>query len=757
MDQKELREWEARCIQDEPPLCRAGCPLNVDARAFVSRIAAGNVAAARKILEKHIPLTGIVARLCEAPCQDHCLRRDLGGSVSIGLLERFCVENTPSSSRFLPLPARPGNVGILGSGPSSLVAAFDLAKKGYPVFLYHRGVKPDSLLQRLGKEQLPETVFDEEMRRLQELKVVFISAEHLDENLIITADHDAYYIGQDDLIAEALVKEVARPDPDTRAVDRKGWFSGGTADDTDPHCCIRNFSQGREAAVSLDRYLQGASLTASRTWLRNGRTALVTNVEGVKPVPAIVPKMHVYSPEEAAEEAGRCLDCQCLECVKNCVYLAEFGDYPKAYVRRIYNNSAIVKGIHQANRLINSCALCRQCEKLCPQGFSMTDLCLETRRLMVREKRMPPSAHWFALEEMRFAGSEGAFVNHAPGKSGSKALFFPGCQLVGTRPVQTKRLYRCLKELEPDTGIWLDCCGAPAYWAGREEESAEWCRRLERCWHEMGQPEIIMACSSCLQVFRQYLPEINVRPVWNVLLGYTFRQVEEKTVMALSDPCTARDDNCTREDVRRLLDAIGQPLVPLKMSGEITECCGFGGLVEAAHPDLAAKMAANRAGQSEEVILTYCVMCREQLARSGAPVVYMLDILFPEISRGPWSPPVSLSDRRVNRREIKEEIMQEYPDSQKPEPREWERIELILPEAAQELTEKRRILTDDIKQVLFEAEKKGTVFIREGQRTSVATARLGPVTFWVQFSRSDDSYLVERCWSHRMEILGGVP
>ena len=35
MDQKELREWEARCIQEEPPACRAGCPLGVDARAFV--------------------------------------------------------------------------------------------------------------------------------------------------------------------------------------------------------------------------------------------------------------------------------------------------------------------------------------------------------------------------------------------------------------------------------------------------------------------------------------------------------------------------------------------------------------------------------------------------------------------------------------------------------------------------------------------------------------------------------------------------
>ena len=131
-----------------------------------------------------------------------------------------------------------------------------------------------------------------------------------------------------------------------------------------------------------------------------------------------------YAPQEATQEASRCIDCQCLECVRHCVYLREYGAYPKTYARRVFNNSAIVQGARQANKFINSCALCGQCEVLCPNSFSMADMCLDARWQMVREKRMPPSAHWFALEEIRSARSEGALLAHGPGQDKSAALFF---------------------------------------------------------------------------------------------------------------------------------------------------------------------------------------------------------------------------------------------------------------------------------------------------------------------------------------------
>lgn len=74
--------------------------------------------------------------------------------------------------------------------------------------------------------------------------------------------------------------------------------------------------------------------------------------------------------------------------------------YPRVYARQVHNNASIVKGLHTANALINGCALCGQCEELCPENFSMAELCLSAREDMVERGYMPPTAHEFALEDM---------------------------------------------------------------------------------------------------------------------------------------------------------------------------------------------------------------------------------------------------------------------------------------------------------------------------------------------------------------------
>ena len=64
-----------------------------------------------------------------------------------------------------------------------------------------------------------------------------------------------------------------------------------------------------------------------------------------------------FTADTAAAEAGRCLDCQCLTCVKHCVFLEHYKSYPKAYARQIYNNSSNVVGIRQANTMPQSCRI----------------------------------------------------------------------------------------------------------------------------------------------------------------------------------------------------------------------------------------------------------------------------------------------------------------------------------------------------------------------------------------------------------------
>lgn len=755
MDQKKLRELEATCIQEEPPACKAGCPLGVDARTFALAMAQGDMDAARAVLDKSMPFAPITARLCEAPCESFCLRKNLGGPIALGMLERLCIQEGQTKAKILRLPARPKKVLVIGSGPSSLCVAFDLAKKGYPIVVCHRDTVPGGWLREVPEAVLPREILDAELSRLADLHVAFQPVMILDTTLIAEYGADAVYVGQDDTIAADLLNLLHEPDATTFALEKSSWFTGGmnTADSATRF--ITAISHGREAAVSIDRFLQGASLTLSRVLLRNGRTALHTNTQGVEPKPRVRPVDPArYTREEAVAEAGRCLNCQCLECVKHCVYLKDNDGYPKAYARRVFNNLAIVQGMRQANRFINSCSLCGQCEVICPNDFSMASMCLNARRKMVRERRMPPSAHWFALEEMRAAKSEqAALVHHAPGMQNSAAMFFPGCQLGGIRPDQTLRLYERLLELEPQTGIWLDCCAAPAHWSGREDEFADMVRQLEHTWDDMGQPVVITACSTCLKMFRDHLPALNVVSVWTVLAVHAVRPVIGPAPLALSDPCTSRHDAETRNAVRALLQSAGQPLADLPMSGELTECCGFGGLMDNANPALARKVAQTRVAQSDADFLTYCAMCREQLAKTGKPVLHILDLLFPDVAHAATEPPAGISARRANRRKLKNMVLTRCGQEEIPR-QQWADIHVLIAEPVAVLLEERRIMLDDLQQVLFRVKNGGGYFAHGTNGLRIASAELGEVTFWVEYRTTDEGFEVIRAWSHRMRIAG---
>lgn len=752
MDQKELREWEAKCIQEEPPACRAGCPLNVDARAFVLAVAGGDLDAARAVLEKSMPLAAVTARLCEAPCETYCVRKDLGGAIAVGGLEQMCIRETSPRGKIPRLPARPRKVAVFGSGPSGLTVAFDLARKGHPVSVYHLGEKPGGWLRGLDESVLPQAVLDAEIERLGSLRVTFVAVPALDADLVEAHPADAVYVGQDDTLAPELMALLTPPDPETMALERPGWFTGGM--EGRELRFIGAVSHGREAAVSMDRFLQNASLTSSRVPLRGGRTDLFTRTFGIEAVERIVPAgQGGFSREEAVREAGRCLDCQCLECVRHCVYLAEHGGYPKSYARRVFNNSAIVQGMRQANTFINSCSLCGQCEVLCPNDFSMADMCLDARREMVDLNRMPPSAHWFALEEMRAAkDAQAALIRHAPSASSSEAIFFPGCQLAGIRPEQTLRLYDRLLEIEPRTGIWLDCCAAPAHWAGRREAFASILSEMEKMWDGMGRPRVLTACSTCLKMFREHLPAFGAVSVWSLLAENGVRATASAASLALSDPCTSRHDARTRDDVRALL--ADQPLAKLPMSGELTECCGFGGLMDNANPALARQVALARVGQSEADFLTYCAMCREQLARTGKPVLHILDLLFPDTARPAQEPPAGISARRVSRRRLKDELLARHGLDRGPrEP--WEDVRLVVSGEAAAMLEERRILEDDVRRVLFAASRGGRVLRHGGDGRLIAASRLGEVTFWVEYREGEEGHEILKAWSHRMRIAGG--
>ena len=280
----------------------------------------------------------------------------------------------------------------------------------------------------------------------------------------------------------------------TFQTSRDGIFAGGSALFGREHRSpIRSISDGRRAAISIDRFLQKVSLTASREREGAYETRLFTSIEGIEPLPRMpaTDPIHGYSSDEGIAEAKRCLQCECMECVKICEYLENYKGYPKKYIRQIYNNLSIVMGQRHGNKFINSCSLCGLCKEVCPESLHMGEVCKAARGTMVTQGKMPPSAHEFALRDMEFSNSDTvALARHQPGTASSTYLFFPGCQLTGVvsrsrDQVPTNTLRNGFKVV---SGL---CCDAVERLPTGPGETRPFLNSLSMFrtqWIEMGQP-----------------------------------------------------------------------------------------------------------------------------------------------------------------------------------------------------------------------------------------------------------------------------
>jgi glutamate synthase (NADPH) small chain len=765
MDQQGLRELEYRCIQEEPPWCTAACPIHVDVRAFVGHIGKERWADAWKVLRKHMPLPGILGRICDAPCESRCKRNEAGEAIRIGALERTCVQTEPPAWRILPMPARSKRVAVAGSGLSSLTAAWDLARKGYAVTVFEAQEQPGAGLRRFDSRQLPPDIIDKEIAGLTGIGIVFELGSDPDTEEIVSRCLDSFdvvYLGLDAI--SGRVWEVDRDgqgfiriDAKSQMTSREGLFAGGQ--NPSP---VWQVAQGRWAAISIDRFLQDVSLTASREKEGPFETRLFTSLKDVAPLPAVpLPEgKGAYHPDDARNEAERCLQCECMECVKVCAYLEKFGAYPKKYAREIYNNLSIVIGDHPANRLINSCSLCGLCEQVCPNDFAMQGLCLEARQTMVKNGKMPPAAHEFALLDMAFSMSERfSLVRHQPGYHTSEYAFFPGCQLCASSPGQVEDVYAHLRStLAGGVGLMLGCCGAPVHWAGNREQYESHAVEFRTQWESLGKPRMILACSTCLRMFKENLPMISAVSLWSVLDDHELAAAapDSARTLAVHDPCTTRHEAELQACVRRLLDKAGVSVHEAALGQDETECCGFGGLMQNADPELAREVAQRRAGRDPADYVAYCAMCRDNLAAAGKRVIHLLDLFFPDPQQADPAlrPRPGWSRRQENRARLKVKLL-EYLWNEVPDPMETHRkIRLEISGQVAELMEQRRILVEDLQRVIQHAEATGDRLFHPPSGHYKAAYAPFKVTFWVEYAVAGESFVVHNAYAHRMEVLG---
>ncbi|WP_435550447.1 pyridine nucleotide-disulfide oxidoreductase/dicluster-binding protein [Desulfobacterium sp. N47] len=771
MDQKELRLLESRCIQEEPPECAAACPIHIDARAFIANVSQGKWEEAWKILRKTMPFPGILGRICDAPCKERCKRREAGQAIEIGMLERACVKTQAPKQRIYPLPEKDKRIAVVTGKLSGLTAAWDLSRKGYKVTVFEMGAELGENLLSMPKEILPHDMVREEIDILFSLGVeAVLNSSVEDEKFLadLLSRFDAVYLPPpwpSPINGEGMVMPVqAPPLPLREGIEGRGrekLFSEGFLH-YNPKSPVWQAAEGRWAATSIDRYLQKVSLTAGREKDGPFPTRLYTNIDNVPYALAVKPldSESGYTPEEAIQEASRCLHCECLECVKACSYLDHFGSYPRKYAREIYNNSSIVAGARQANKLVNSCNLCGLCETVCPENFAMQTLCLKARRDMVQKGKMPPSAHEFALLDMQFSNSDQfAMAMHEPGHESSAYIFFPGCQVCASSPGKVKSVYAHLRQtLTGGVGLMLGCCSAPAFWAGEEELFQKQSSMWQSKWVDLGRPQIILACSTCYKIFKTYLQEAPIISLWSILdetgLPHDFTVLKDAAPLALHDPCTTRYESALQTNVRNLLQKMGQPFLELKAKREHAECCGFGGLMQNANPDLAKTVIKRLAGQSLADYVTYCAVCRDNLAGAGKRTVHILDLIFREDSepdpaarkRPGWS------QRQENRLRLKNNLLNELWAKGGEDTKQNDRVVLNISSEVWQVLEDRRILVTDLEEVIRHAETGGRKFFNPDSGHFKTSLKLYNTTFWVEYMPSDDGFTIYNAYSHRMVV-----
>lgn len=164
-------EEAKRCLNCKNPLCRQGCPVEVNIPAFIRHIKEGAFEDALTEIKTVNSLPAVCGRVCpqEGQCEKHCVLAKRGDSVAIGRLERFVADYGMEKGETVEQIAYAANaqkVAIVGAGPAGLAAAGDLAKMGYQVTIFEALHTAGGVLSygipefRLPKDKIVKTEID---------------------------------------------------------------------------------------------------------------------------------------------------------------------------------------------------------------------------------------------------------------------------------------------------------------------------------------------------------------------------------------------------------------------------------------------------------------------------------------------------------------------------------------------------------------------------------------------------------------------
>ncbi len=165
-----------RCLQCKKPRCVTGCPVSINIPEFIKLVAEEKFEEAYEVITRTSSLPAVCGRVCpqESQCEGQCVRGVKGEPVAIGRLERFVADwhNANSTAEVKKVESNGHKVAIIGSGPSGLTCAGDLAKKGYEVTVFEAlHLAGGVLVYGIPEFRLPKAIVQKEIDGLKALGV----------------------------------------------------------------------------------------------------------------------------------------------------------------------------------------------------------------------------------------------------------------------------------------------------------------------------------------------------------------------------------------------------------------------------------------------------------------------------------------------------------------------------------------------------------------------------------------------------------
>lgn len=738
--------YTEKCFHGEPASCSYACPFHLDIRSFLEKASKGRWTPAYKLLRDATVFPAIVSALCEQPCRNHCQRAVVGDeAIALRDVEAACLRYAKSrKAEAYVIPPKNRRVAVVGSGPAGLACALSLAQKKFPVTVFEKESGWGGALR--AHARFPE--FDADIG----LQFAAVQADFLYNHEVRSLDElaafDAVYVatgagGRDFGLLEGW-------EGDLHTTSESRVFLGGALCGSP---LMEAIAEGLDVSRTIEVFLQTGK--AAHTYGDKGRDYRDRYLEHAGAVS--VPRVEASTPDgyteaEAKAEAARCLQCDCNRCMDGCEMLQAFRKHPHKIAVEVFNDMGVNPpfSVHTLTREVYSCNICGYCKSICPVSVDIGALLQFSRSARMSAGVHPAALHDYWMREMEFSTSEGALVSAPKGKTTCDYVFYPGCKLGAANPEYVLRAYHFLKK-KLDPGIMLGCCGAPAYWAGEEARLRANIEKTRQDWSDLGNPTLIFACATCATIFQQFLPEIKRVSLYALLAeAEEIRPAPAFAEAAVFDPCAAREARAMQAGVRKLAGKAGVRLEELR---ERHRCCGHGGHMRVANPELYDTITRHRVEASAQPYIVYCVNCREVFAARGKECAHILDMVFD--LEAPQRLP-SIEEKRANSLKVKNELMKENQRMEfRPQTHAWDALHLIIGEELLERMNANLISAADVKEAIWLAESTGDKFYDAEDGMCLCSMTRQVLTYWVQYRPvAPDTYEVFSAYYHRMRFHG---